>query len=80
MKAVVVPYKKSSTRTYVTKKKTAKKPSIPRTPSSLVTVSIPGRCPVPDVYNCQFTFSAQVNMQANSTNLYSAQYIFSPIS
>lgn len=75
MKAVV-PYKKSSTRTYVTKKKTTKKPSIPRNPNPLVTVTVPGRCPVPDVYNCQFTFSAQGNMQANGSNNYSAQYIF----
>ena len=65
-KKSVKPRTKKTTRTY------KKKP----TKGGLVTLSVPGDCPVPDVYNCQFHYGERLSLTATGSNSYSAEFIY----
>ena len=65
-KKSVKPRTKKSTRTYKNKP----------TKGGLVTLSVPGSCPVPDVYKCQFHYGERLSLTASVSNNYSAEFIY----
>lgn len=69
---------KVSTRTFPIKKKPYGKKKKPAYDANKLSVcTIKGRCPIADVYNCQFHFGGYDPLNMSSLNLYTGQYILS---
>ena len=65
---------KKTKRTFKTAKPYKKKQ---RTDSNALQVcTVKGSCPVPDVYNCQFTYGGYDSISMSSIGNYTGQYIY----
>lgn len=70
--------KKTTTFTRKPKKPTyTKKKFQPKKTNDLRIVSVPGECPVADVYRCQFTYGGYDPINMSAGNIYTGQYIYS---
>ena len=65
---------KKTKRTFKTAKPYKKKQRTD--PNALQVCTVKGSCPVPDVYNCQFTYGGYDPINMSSANTYTGQYIY----
>lgn len=67
---------KKTRRTFKTAKPYKKKQRTTN-PNALQICTVKGTCPVPDVYNCQFTYGGYDPINMSSVSNYTGQYIYS---